>query len=229
MKRCPRCKQDLPLDNFHANRSMRDGKQANCKSCSNEVRREYEVRNAEVLALRRAERLARRVGPDETKQCRKCGEVKPLLSFYAHRSTKDRRANYCMECQKATTREWNKRNAERTRERNSAYRKANPDKRKRDHRQFWLRLYQLTQEDYAALLAIQNGTCAICEQAERVIDARTGEPRNLSVDHDHETGHVRGLLCGRCNRALGQFGDSVEVAQRAADYLRRAEKAAMQT
>lgn len=222
-KRCPRCAQVLPLDAFHANRSQKDGKQAYCKPCSNDVRREYEARNAEALALRRAERLARKVDPDQTKRCRKCGEVKSLLSFYAHRGTADRRANYCDECQKQARREWSAKNADRVREHNA---RRPPEAKRRDHRQWWLRLYDLTPAQYADLLDAQGGVCAVCLQAERYIDARTGEPRRLAVDHDHVKGHVRGLLCGRCNRSLGQFGDSVEVLERAVEYLK---KAAMQT
>lgn len=210
---------------FSANRSQRDGKQTQCKPCSNLTRKEYEQRNAEALALRRAERLARQVDPDQHKRCHKCGEVKPLLQFYAHRSTRDGRANYCAECQKAARREWSKANADKVRQHNA--KRSLTDKR-RDHRQWWLRLYNLTPAQYADLLAGQNGVCAICSQPETYIDARTGEPRRLAVDHDHATGTVRGLLCGRCNRALGQFNDSIDVVQRAADYLRAA-RAAMPT
>lgn len=58
--------------------------------------------------------------------------------------------------------------------------------------------YGITLEDYEALLVKQNGVCAICEE-----ECKTGE--RLSVDHDHETGAVRGLLCRACNFRLGQI------------------------
>lgn len=85
--------------------------------------------------------------------------------------------------------------------------------------------YGITPEEYAALLALQGGACAICTRA-------TGATRRLSVDHDHaqaradghaaETGCrvcVRGLLCRPCNDALGHFRDSPEAGIRLALYL----------
>lgn len=72
------------------------------------------------------------------------------------------------------------------------------------------RKYNLTLEAYAALLEKQQGKCALClrEQTER-----------LHVDHNHSTGEVRGLLCERCNRALGLFADSPALLASAVRYL----------
>lgn len=223
-KRCPRCATRKPFDQFAKNRSNPDGLQSACRPCSAEVQRQYQARHAEAVALRRIERLAQPVDPDGVKECRRCGETKGLLSFYAHRGTKDRRANYCKECQKATTREWNAKNADRTRVRNAAYRNQPGEAQRRaaENKRWWLKLYGLTPEQHAEMMKAQDGVCAICRQPERYIDARTGEPRRLSVDHCHSTGTVRGLLCGHCNRALGQFEDDPERLTRAADYLLRA-------
>lgn len=71
--------------------------------------------------------------------------------------------------------------------------------------------YNLTWEEYEKLFENQNGVCAICKGIE--------EGRMLSVDHNHETGEVRGLLCGSCNRALGLFKDSPELLDIAKEYV----------
>lgn len=70
------------------------------------------------------------------------------------------------------------------------------------------RKYGLTPEQYADLLERQGGTCAIC-------------PRTtpLHVDHDHDTGAVRGILCGPCNRGVGLLGDDPNTLRAAAHYL----------
>jgi hypothetical protein len=65
------------------------------------------------------------------------------------------------------------------------------------------------------MFTAQNGCCAICET-----HAGKGGDK-LCVDHDHATGQVRGLLCGRCNTGLGQFKDSVPNLTRAISYLKR--------
>lgn len=74
--------------------------------------------------------------------------------------------------------------------------------------------YGITPEDYDKLLVEQNGLCAICG---------ANEPgrghQHFSVDHDHETGVVRGLLCNNCNRGLGLLGDNIEGIKRALNYL----------
>lgn len=59
--------------------------------------------------------------------------------------------------------------------------------------------YKLTIEQYDKILAYQGGVCYACHQAEPV------KGRRLSVDHDHTTGEVRGLLCSRCNPILGKL------------------------
>lgn len=67
------------------------------------------------------------------------------------------------------------------------------------------------------LYADQDGLCAICHKAET--DTHQGRRKSLSLDHCHDTGAIRGLLCGRCNRGLGMFLDSPEFLQAAAHYL----------
>ena len=76
------------------------------------------------------------------------------------------------------------------------------------------RTYGLTQKSFQTLLLQQGGTCAICFEA-----IGQGTPLRAVVDHDHESGTVRGLLCDRCNHALGHLKESAEIARRAALYL----------
>lgn len=72
--------------------------------------------------------------------------------------------------------------------------------------------YGITIEQYDAMLAAQNGVCAICLNPPR------GKMKRLSVDHCHATGRVRGLLCITCNRAIGYF-DNPEWFRRACLYV----------
>lgn len=74
--------------------------------------------------------------------------------------------------------------------------------------------YGITSEDYYRMLDEQGGRCAICGA-----EADPYGRSKFSVDHDHKTGEVRGLLCTHCNRAIGMFADSAELLVRAADYL----------
>jgi hypothetical protein len=78
-------------------------------------------------------------------------------------------------------------------------------------RQRWLRVkYGLSLEDYDAMAARQNGVCAIC---------RRKSDKVLSVDHSHETGMLRSLLCQGCNSGLGHFRDDPALLRAAADYV----------
>jgi hypothetical protein len=83
-----------------------------------------------------------------------------------------------------------------------------------------LRKYGLTIEEYDEMLVAQNGVCAICEK-EEVARYRDGRIKRLSVDHDHFTDEVRGLLCSSCNSLLANAGDDPEVMLAAINYLER--------
>lgn len=76
---------------------------------------------------------------------------------------------------------------------------------------------RITFADYERMLAAQGGVCALCRQPETVV--QHGRVARLSVDHDHRTGRVRGLLCRACNTTLGRFNDDPELFRRALDYL----------
>ncbi len=76
------------------------------------------------------------------------------------------------------------------------------------------KLYGISVADYDRMLAEQNGVCAICKKVSR--DGKT-----LVVDHDHDTGKVRALLCSTCNPGLGFFDHSPELLREAIEYLAR--------
>jgi hypothetical protein len=75
------------------------------------------------------------------------------------------------------------------------------------------RKFGIAPEVYAALLLAQGGVCAICGGVD--------DERRLAVDHDHETGAVRGLLCRRCNQAIGAMKDNPDLLRDAAAYIER--------
>ena len=88
-----------------------------------------------------------------------------------------------------------------------------PERRPRYKRAERLKLYGLTLETYDLLLKAQGSVCAICKQPS------LAKP-HLSVDHNHLTGKVRGLLCVKCNAGLGSFGDNIEMLAKAIAYLK---------
>lgn len=133
--------------------------------------------------------------PTEGKQeCRTCGEVKSYDDFY-WQADKGRLAYYCKHCKKVQ---------------DKAYRDGNP----REYRSKVLkRKYGITAAEFDQMLAAQGGGCAICET-----DVNP-DSRSLAVDHCHKTGKVRGILCGRCNKALGLLRDDVLLFEKAVTYL----------
>ena len=69
----------------------------------------------------------------------------------------------------------------------------------------------MTMEEYNKLLEKQDYGCSIC--------GNNNGNRAMFVDHDHESGEVRGLLCTRCNCALGLFDDDIEIMKKAIEYI----------
>ena len=67
----------------------------------------------------------------------------------------------------------------------------------------YLHRYKITIEEYEELFTKQNGVCAICDKPENL--TKDGKLHTLAVDHNHETLHIRGLLCMNCNTRLGYF------------------------
>lgn len=82
--------------------------------------------------------------------------------------------------------------------------------------------YGITLEKYNDLFDKQKGLCAICNQKEKCINKTSTGQRlsRLSIDHCHNTGKVRGLLCRKCNSAIGKMSDNIELLQKAINYLK---------
>lgn len=129
----------------------------------------------------------------EIKTCRQCGETKAIDKFYRGRGK-------CKACQLDIQR---------------AYRSRTPG----FHRKHNLRQrYGLTYDDFHSILHTQNYSCAICEvEISHGLEYRTN--RSVAVDHNHDTGEVRGILCSKCNLMLGHARESTEILYKSIVYL----------
>jgi len=131
------------------------------------------------------------------KQCSKCGEVKPLSEFYIIKHSGNPHGS-CKECFKLS--------AKRSRE------KLGREHRKNYELQWH---YGIGLEEYNEMLREQNGRCSCGATQGR------SNREALHVDHDHNTGLIRGLLCHRCNRAIGLVDDPASL-RALADYIESA-------
>lgn len=145
--------------------------------------------------------MAARIAPQEGRVCTTCGIYKLADEFGVNPQHPPRLRSHCHGCR--SKREKEKRDRD-------------PDRATRLRRASLLRQYGLTLEQYEELATTQGLACAICGSQE----AGSGHAR-LLVDHDHVTGHVRGLLCNNCNIGIANFRDNTDYLRAAISYLER--------
>ena len=136
----------------------------------------------------------------EGKHCNKCGE--PLVVEKTWRKADAKNYMYtCIDC---------KNDYERSRIDNDA------EKLRRREKKL-VRDFGITLADYYRIMEEQSGRCCICDVHQIELS------RPFAVDHSHETGQIRGLLCFDCNTSIGKLGDNVAGLERALNYLKRNE------
>lgn len=136
------------------------------------------------------------------KVCTVCELEKPFEEFYNRQASEDGKAYRCKECDNQAVKK---------------YRKAHEERYRIKARTNQLRFkYGIEPEEYERLNKNQDGLCAICQQPNI---HKPPHITKLVVDHCHATGKVRGLLCNKCNQALGLFQENVENLARATSYL----------
>lgn len=179
------------------------------------------------------------------KTCKKCNLDKPSTEFQRgarykdgllpdckpchNRQVAERRANpETRERTRKWAREWSKRNIDRLRPKRQERYRQNPEKYRAIAKQYRERnptakyaselklKYGLSLDGYNQMLTAQGGLCKLCKMPPQG-NGKTA--KILHVDHNHETGKVRALLCMQCNRALGMFSDNAEMLISAAMYL----------
>lgn len=126
--------------------------------------------------------------------CSACRQAKSPNQFYRDRTTLSGFGYYCKDCNRRLKRSW---------------RRGTPEHQRATRRRLQ---FGITVEQHTAMLTRQGGVCAICKR-------NCSSGKALAVDHDHKTGRIRGLLCGKCNQGIGLLGDDAIGVGLALDYL----------
>ena len=134
------------------------------------------------------------------KICTKCIMVKGVQHYNKRIASKDGLTSQCTQCLNTKAMKVRAKTPEVTRERNLQTR------------------FNMSISQYNDIFLKQKGRCVICFKAESTRD-KNNNVKWLSVDHNHKTGEVRGLLCNSCNTGIGKLGDSTKVLQSAITYL----------
>jgi hypothetical protein len=180
------------------------------------------------------------------KICCICHNNKPLTEYHKKASEKDGISSKCKSCCRDYARSYRAENLELVKQKSANYHAENKDlinEKKKLHRikpatiesrkayniayadrgkhLKLMRLYGISLEEYNQMLSNQGGVCAICREVEVCSDPRAGRTIGLAVDHDHTTGKIRGILCSKCNKAIGLLKDDTSLLASAIDYLNK--------
>lgn len=167
------------------------------------------------------------------KVCTKCLVSKDVKQFNIDNTKFDKRHKNCKDCRKITISKYylNNKNkcqiATKTWQNNNINRYKQTTKlrnaRKAPYKRNWylLNKYNISEADYLRFYKKQKGRCAICKDKENLGYKTTNTIRKLAVDHCHNTGKIRGLLCFHCNTSLGKFKDNIKLLKRAINYLQK--------
>jgi hypothetical protein len=140
--------------------------------------------------------------------CRLCNKELPLTSFHKNGTRKYR--TDCIDCRNAHRRQLRKDNKE------TIFQKENtPEYKEKSKAAFIKRRYDLTIDQFQQLEIKQNNCCAICNKPEK-----HKYKKKLSIDHNHVTGKVRGLLCHSCNVVLGLIKEDLGILESIKQYLK---------
>lgn len=194
MKLCRKCGKKKGAAEFHKNSSRPDGLFIYCRKCQSKYARSRYRKN-----------------PEKWRRCARLSYQKFLERYRAIARIAEKK-------------KW-KENPKKMRKKALKYALENPQVGKRAALK---KRYGMTLEDWERLFKKQKGRCAICKKGQKTtqITHLPGKGKGLAnkslfVDHDHKTGKVRGLLCSKCNTALGLLLDSSEIVQNAFWYLCR--------
>lgn len=170
------------------------------------------------------------------KTCTRCKTPKLINDFHVASKGKDGRQSWCRECssvhhalqrnanleeerikERFWERRWRKENPEKAKEKDRRRRLANPNL---DREKDLKRHFGITLQQYDEMFLAQDGVCAICKHPESVrYNKNSDKIKRLAVDHCHETGKIRGLLCTRCNPAVGYMQNDPFRAQSLFGYI----------
>lgn len=141
----------------------------------------------------------------QTKRCSRCHEKKPVEDFHRQHKDSEARGAYCKPCALAAKRDHYSRTKE---------------TRVHDYEKSIRLRYGMSAEEYAMLCEAQDHRCLICGCDPHTEYAHLHEKaQRLNVEHCHESGRFRGLVCQRCNKHLAFAGDRPEILRRLLAYM----------
>lgn len=160
----------------------------------------------------------------QSKVCRCCFQEKSVTDFYRNRTQQGGYHATCKACSELRKRKYKLLDPESVREtRRRCYLKNETTLKAKLRQSNYIKewrlktFYGMTHDEFLTALEMQGYTCSLCGL--EFIDGTNAKPQ---IDHDHETGEVRGIICKRCNQGLGCLGDTIEALNRAIAYLKEA-------
>lgn len=208
-KRCSRCGEHRPLSDFNRSGGSKDGLHSYCRACVSAYAKARYRGKSEPLPPRECGHCGQSFQPKARNAVYCCPNCKQK-ALHRRRFPKEGRA--CEVCGASISHlrfdaRWCSESCT-----NKYRRQFKPE----IHRRHLLKKqYGITTDEYDRMLERQGGVCAICGNG-----AADALRKNLAVDHCHDSGRVRGLLCSNCNIGIGKFKDDPVLLRRAIKYLK---------
>lgn len=217
MKKCNTCNEIKGREDFFKDKRSPNGLYYHCKSCHAKKVKQYRMlKNPEHYAKKE---IFATKDPSKTRICRTCKIEKELSSFKKQGKESLKVGYNCKDCETTRLRDRYFKNHEEEKQKRRLYSIENKEKNKSRMQAWNLKAkFKISESDYREMLDNANKCCEICKKEE-------SQERRLSVDHNHATGVIRGLLCTKCNTSLGLLNTDigVELLQNAIEYIKRTE------